>query len=196
MSALLQAALSGYVSCNAQQNLRPQLGNSLVSKAPSPTSTGFSGHATAGMRRASRHYLSALQLAREQDFESARAVFSLSTQLHPEETQAWVSWAQMEKRFEKLEGSATRFARCRRVLQQGLTLNPNSAQICQAWGLLELQAGNTWAALALLERSVRADPKHAPVLRWRVVQAARLTVSSRRQHVSRSKLSTSLGNIQ
>lgn len=42
----------------------------------------------------------------------------------------------------------------------------------QAWGLLELQAGNTWAALALLERSVRADPACSPVLRWRTVQVA------------------------
>ncbi len=33
----------------------------------------------------------------------------------------------------------------------------------QAWGLLELQAGNTWAALALLERASRADPACAPV---------------------------------
>lgn len=35
----------------------------------------------------------------------------------------------------------------------------------QAWGLLELQAGNMWAALALLERASRTDARCAPVSR-------------------------------
>lgn len=65
----------------------------------------------------------------------------------------------------------------------------------QAWGLLELQAGNMWAALALLERASRTDARCAPVLRWQPVQAARLAVSSRRQHCSRAKLNAKLRSI-
>jgi lipopolysaccharide biosynthesis regulator YciM len=72
----------------------------------------------------------------------------------------------MEKRTEaqKEDDSSTRrFVRSRAVLQKALQLNPHSARICQAWGLLELQAGNMWAALALLERASRTDARCAPV---------------------------------
>lgn len=72
----------------------------------------------------------------------------------------------MEKRTEAQsddDSSTRRFVRSRAVLQKALQLNPGSARICQAWGLLELQAGNMWAALALLERASRTDARCAPV---------------------------------
>ena len=74
--------------------------------------------------------------------------------------------SQMEKRTEAQsedDSSTRRFVRSRAVLQKALQLNPGSARICQAWGLLELQAGNMWAALALLERASRTDARCAPV---------------------------------
>lgn len=46
----------------------------------------------------------------------------------------------------------------------------------QAWGLMELQKGNFWAAVRLLERSVVMDPFLTPVLRWKPVNAARNTL--------------------
>lgn len=163
-----------------------------------PASRAFVTGVGPSSRRHSSHYLQAVRLAREQQFDDAREVFALCTAQQPEEEIAWVSWAQMEKRTEAMtedESTTRRFARSRAVLQQGLQLNPHSARICQAWGLLELQAGNMWAALALLERATRADARCAPVLRWQPVQAARLAVSQRRQHVSRSKLGAKLRSI-
>ena len=153
--------------------------------------------------------------------------------------------SQMEKRTEAQsedDTSTRRFVRSRAVLQKALQLNPHSARICQAWGLLELQAGNMWAALALLERASRTDARCSPVssfarpacwketmmkvmqqarqnqgqqcrhqdlrshvcltyspapqvLRWQPVQAARIAVSSRRQHVSRRNLGAKLSSI-
>ena len=48
----------------------------------------------------------------------------------PDLVQAWVSWAQFEKRAQ--QGSVgDHLQRCRSVLQQGLTLNPNNAKLCQ-----------------------------------------------------------------
>ena len=77
----------------------------------------------------------------------------------------------MEKRTEAQsedDSNTRRFMRSRAVLQKALQLNPGSARICQAWGLLELQAGNMWAALALLERASRTDARCAPVGCWPV----------------------------
>ncbi len=48
---------------------------------------------------------------------------------------------------------------------------------------MELQRGNALAAVLLLERSVRMDPACSPVLRWRDVQAARITVKQQRSRV-------------
>eukprot|EP00208_Stichococcus_sp_RCC1054_P005463 CAMPEP_0206148528 /NCGR_PEP_ID=MMETSP1473-20131121/36881_1 /ASSEMBLY_ACC=CAM_ASM_001109 /TAXON_ID=1461547 /ORGANISM="Stichococcus sp, Strain RCC1054" /LENGTH=187 /DNA_ID=CAMNT_0053545891 /DNA_START=160 /DNA_END=723 /DNA_ORIENTATION=- len=175
-----------------------------------PQSVGFTRTAVPARRNAkSTHYTHALKLWRTENLDGAREAFQVATTSAPDEVKAWVSWAQMEKRAElkrrqlELTGSSSgsgsglnaRFARCRAVLQQGLQLNPGSAQICQAWGLLELQAGNTWAALALLERSVRTDPACSPVLRWRTVQAARMALSAQRQHCPRSKLTARLLQI-
>jgi hypothetical protein len=67
------------------------------------------------------------------------------------------------------------------VLQRALTVNPTSAALCCAWGLLELQKGNWLAAVLLLERGVAYDPARcAPVLRWAPVREARMTVGARR----------------
>lgn len=42
---------------------------------------------------------------------------------------------------------------------------------------MELQKGNFWAAVRLLERSVIMDPFLTPVLRWKPVSAARKTIA-------------------
>ena len=42
----------------------------------------------------------------------------------------------------------------------------------QAWGLTELQHGNSLGAAKLIQRSVELDPSLAAVLRWQQVQAA------------------------
>jgi hypothetical protein len=42
---------------------------------------------------------------------------------------------------------------------------------------MELQKGNFWAAVRLLERSVVMDPFLTPVLRWKPVSAARKTIA-------------------
>ena len=65
--------------------------------------------------------------------------------------QAWVSWAQFEKRMERLaDQSMARSDKTREVLQRGLTLNPSSAALCQVilsghiqfCGFLDLGAGH------------------------------------------------------
>ena len=71
-----------------------------------------------------------------------------------------------------------------KVLHRGLTCNPTSAQITQAWGLAELQRGNDVGAVKLLERSIELNPAYAPVLEWQVVKEAsaraKLLVAERR----------------
>lgn len=135
--------------------------------------------AGAGSRnRCTFWYSRALQLAREEDYAGARAVFAALTSEYPDFYKAWVSWAQMEKRSNPDE----RFMRCREVLQRGLTSNPQSAALIQAWGLMELQRGNFFAAVLLLERCARTDPARcAPVLKWKPVREARQTVGARRR---------------
>ena len=71
------------------------------------------------------------------------------------------------------------FSACRAVLQQGLELNPGSSCLCQAWGLMELQQGNTFPAVKLLDRSAEYDPNCKPIQRWKLYKEARKTVSSR-----------------
>ena len=48
----------------------------------------------------------------------------------PDLVQAWVSWAQFEKRAQQ-GSNGDHLQRCRSVLQRGLTLNPNNAKLCQ-----------------------------------------------------------------
>ncbi|KAJ9523301.1 hypothetical protein QJQ45_005263 [Haematococcus lacustris] len=56
-----------------------------------------------------------------------------------------------------------------------------AAAVYNAFGLMELQRGNWLAALMLLERSVRIEPRLQPVLNWALVDAARQAVGSRQQ---------------
>ncbi|KAG2495702.1 hypothetical protein HYH03_006302 [Edaphochlamys debaryana] len=84
----------------------------------------------------------------------------------------------MEKRCAR-SNAEERWHRCRAVLQRGLELNPGSSCLIQAWGLMELQRGNLWAAVSLLERCASLDSNCRPVLRWHQVQTARKTVGSR-----------------
>lgn len=125
-------------------------------------------------------YECALDLARVEEYRAARKVFEALLVRYPNMCKAWVSYAQMEKRSTK-HLTMERFERCRLVLQRGLQLNPTSACLAQAWGLMELQKGNFGAAVRLLERCVKLDPNNSPVLKWALVQTAKKTVSSRGQ---------------
>ncbi len=65
-----------------------------------------------------------------QDYSAAREAFQECVQMCPDLVQAWVSWAQFEKRAQ--QGClGDHLQRCRSVLQRGLTLNPNNAKLCQ-----------------------------------------------------------------
>lgn len=128
-------------------------------------------------------YHKALDLAREEQFTKAREAFRELTTTFPAFDKAWVSWAQMEKRC---SGQTTqRFHHCREVLQRGLTMNPGSIKLVQAWGLMELQKGNLLAAVMMLERCAATDPDTcAPLLRWKPVRDAQKTVGSRRRRTA------------
>ncbi|GFH29971.1 uncharacterized protein HaLaN_28732 [Haematococcus lacustris] len=55
-----------------------------------------------------------------------------------------------------------------------ITYEPSSPALClQAFGLMELQRGNWLAALMLLERSVRIEPRLQPVLNWALAVGSR-----------------------
>jgi lipopolysaccharide biosynthesis regulator YciM len=137
-------------------------------------------------------YASALQLARLQDWTKAREAFEECCAASPDFVKAWVSWAQLEKRVSLASADTQdRFKRCREVLQRGLQMNPQSAALCQAWGLMELQKGNWLAAILLLERCVAHDPRCSPVLRWKQVQAAKQLASVRRKHRPAARQHTS-----
>ena len=115
--------------------------------------------------------------------------------MQPDNSKAWVSWAQAEKRatrsekIEKENNSPAAVA----VLQAGLSLNRNgppsaTAPLAQAWALLELQNGNAKAATALLARAGKEDPARcSPVLRWAPVVAAREAEEERRRRRRRSE---------
>ena len=129
-----------------------------------------------------RMYEEALHLARSEQYEEARVVFEHVISLAPTWEKPWVSYAQMEKRIGRsalatmsaAPGSTDPWKGCRNVLQRALRINPRKPKLTQAWGLMELQRGNFWPAVQLLERSVLQDPILAPVLRWKpVVEAKR-----------------------
>jgi hypothetical protein len=42
----------------------------------------------------------------------------------------------------------------RAILQRGLQINPDSGCLAQAWGLMELQKGNAWAAVRLVSGGI------------------------------------------
>ncbi|KAK9823656.1 hypothetical protein WJX72_004459 [[Myrmecia] bisecta] len=117
--------------------------------------------------------------------------FEAVTMQCPQLVKAWVSWAQMEKRLTR--GSSQDTQRCREILQRALCQNPDSAPLCQAWGLMELQRGNVLAAVMLLERCVQYDPRCSPVLKWKLVQQAKQTVGSRRKR--QLPVGTNLGDM-
>jgi hypothetical protein len=126
-------------------------------------------------------YSEALELARAEEYTAARAAFESTVAACPCWPKPWVSYAQMEKRASRLVAEE-RWQRCRQVLQRGLLLTPSSAQILQAWGLMELQRGNLLPAVRMLERCSIFDPLRCePVLRWKPVREARQTVGTRRR---------------
>eukprot|EP00877_Chromochloris_zofingiensis_P006341 jgi/Chrzof1/1960/Cz10g28010.t1 len=125
----------------------------------------------------------ALKLSREEDYKGARQAFEVLLRRYPFLCKAWVSYAQMEKRIGR-RSDPDRMEACRVILQRGLQLNPSSACLAQAWGLMELQKGNFWAAVRLLERCVTLDPSCSPVLKWKPVDSARKTVGSRTKRLN------------
>lgn len=126
-------------------------------------------------------YSQALEYARDENFNAARVVFRRTLSQSPHLIKAWVSWAQMEKR--SAGPGSERWNNCRYILQQALTLNPNDPYLIQAWGLMELNKGNLFAACLLLDRCAQVDPKHSPVLKWHVVRQAKHFVTSKKSNV-------------
>lgn len=132
---------------------------------------------------ASALHAHALSLARAEAYGDARLAFERLLSRYPRACVAWTSYAQMEKRAglraESVQAGGDRFAACRAVLQRGLALNPTSACLVQAWGLMELQKNNAWAAVRLLERGAALDPRrNSAVLRWVPVRRAAAATSS------------------
>eukprot|EP00878_Enallax_costatus_P002901 GHUV01003095.1.p1 GENE.GHUV01003095.1~~GHUV01003095.1.p1 ORF type:complete len:243 (+),score=73.17 GHUV01003095.1:136-864(+) len=128
-------------------------------------------------------YEYALELARQEKYDQARTAFEALLEQQPNMCKVWVSYAQMERRLGRTH-DPLRFHVARHILQKGLQMNPDSGCLAQAWGLMELQRGNVWAAVRLLERSVDMDPFLKPVLKWKPVSIARMTV--RAAGISRS----------
>jgi len=126
-------------------------------------------------------YNHALTLARSQRYDEAREIFEILVTLCPSWHKPWVSYAQMEKRC-NIEGNKndsakqSKWCECRKILQRALTQNPNCPRVIQAWGLLELQKGNFWPAVQMLERCVMQDPFLAPVLNWKPVKEAKSVI--------------------
>ncbi|PNH12053.1 hypothetical protein TSOC_001089 [Tetrabaena socialis] len=116
-------------------------------------------------------YEACLGLARSRHFDDAARSFEAFLGEQPRHHKGWISYAQMsKKRFPDAPSLA--HEACRSVLDRGLSANPEAAQLWQARGLLELQAGNAGAARGLLERAVALDPALAPVLKWKALEAA------------------------
>ncbi|WIA16337.1 hypothetical protein OEZ85_013036 [Tetradesmus obliquus] len=142
-------------------------------------------------------YEHALELSRLEQYDEARQAFQQLLSNDPTFCRGWVSFAQMERRAARTQ-DPERLAVARAILQRGLQINPGSGCLAQAWGLLELQKGNAWAAVRLLERCVEMDSALEPVLRWKPVNAARLTAAgaaaSRGRPWPRSSSSSSGGS--
>ncbi|GBF90047.1 hypothetical protein Rsub_02755 [Raphidocelis subcapitata] len=145
-----------------------------------PAAPARAGGAASAYDDPDASYAVALELARAERYGAARDAFEALVRAHPHCCKAWVSYAQMEKRVGR-NGEPERLQIARYILQRGLSSNPDSACLAQAWGLLELQRGNFWAAVRLLERCVVMEPANAPVLKWLPVRAAAKTVSGRRR---------------
>lgn len=126
-------------------------------------------------------YSRALMLARSEDFEQARELFQTVAERFPYYEKNWISWAQMEKRAHAMN-SEVKWNTCRQILQKALCVNPTGSRIIQAWGLMELQKRNFWAAVTMLDRSVLYDPFLKPVLLWKPVLEARRQRALERKH--------------
>jgi tetratricopeptide (TPR) repeat protein len=154
---------------------------------PQPTAGSAAAAAAAALSEdAAALHAHALSLARAEAYAEARLAFERLLGRYPSFCTAWTSYAQMEKRAAKAAtatatSGADRFAACRAVLQRGLALNPTSACLVQAWGLMELQKNNAWAAVRLLERGAALDPRrNSAVLRWVPVRRAAATATTSR----------------
>lgn len=132
-----------------------------------------------------RLFKEARRHAQRKQYEEGRLAFEELLSREPNLCKGWVSYAQMEKRFCK-DNDDMVFTKAKKILQRAMTINPNSACLAQAWGLLELQCGNEKGATHLLERSVRLDPELcSPVLSWVPVRRARQNTVSNRKSRSR-----------
>mmetsp|Transcript_10585 Transcript_10585/g.28979 ORF Transcript_10585/g.28979 Transcript_10585/m.28979 type:complete len:206 (+) Transcript_10585:1438-2055(+) len=157
----------------------PRAEPGLLLPAPSALGTGKPFFVKRNLIKPDYEYV--LEDARaKRTYEIAREKFEKYLQENPRECKAWVSYAMMEKRNNPHSPEAQHRA-CRAILQRGLQLNPNSTCIIQAFGLLELRRNNSLAALMMLERCVRLDPKLHPVLNWSQVVLARQAVEERQQ---------------
>ncbi len=80
-------------------------------------------------------YASALELARRDNFDAARDAFQRAVAACPQWDTPWVSFAQCERRAAGADADEC-VRRCREVLQAALRINPRSARIICAWGLM------------------------------------------------------------
>jgi hypothetical protein len=80
-------------------------------------------------------YASALELARRDNFDAARDAFQRAVAACPQWDTPWVSFAQCERRAAGADADEC-VRRCREVLQAALRMNPRSARIICAWGLM------------------------------------------------------------
>lgn len=110
----------------------------------------------------------------------------------PEHAKAWISYAQMEKRRELVNAKEDpctpehnkkdmeKYRTARSILYRGLRHNPASVLILQAWGLLEMQRENYWAAARLLQRCANTDPERCGyLLRWKPVRDVMVAMDGR-----------------
>ncbi|KAF5834089.1 hypothetical protein DUNSADRAFT_9403 [Dunaliella salina] len=198
MQALAGSTSSSRIGAPSAANTRSDTAGLLL-PAPSALRSGSSTSAPFYVRRnpCKPDYEHVLEDARaKRTYEIAKAKFESYLQENPRECKAWVSYAMMEKRNNPHSPEAQHKA-CRAILQRGLALNPTSTCIIQAFGLLELRRNNSLAALMMLERCVRLDPKLHPVLNWSQVVLARQAVEEkqqRRRGVSGQQLLGNIGN--
>ncbi|GIL48329.1 hypothetical protein Vafri_4608 [Volvox africanus] len=115
-------------------------------------------------------YDGCLKLARTQRYDEAVGSFEALLSCEPGNDKAWISYAQMSKRRYMQQGAPSlAYQACGGVLDRGISVNPQSAKLWQARGLLELQRGNTKEARELLLRAVSLDGNLSHVLKWQAV---------------------------
>ncbi|KAL6748628.1 hypothetical protein V8C86DRAFT_2873193 [Haematococcus lacustris] len=117
-------------------------------------------------------YQRALEATRAQDYETATSAFESFLSREPQHAKAWVSFAQMQRKRLGCLGPSAADDACRSVLQRAMASAPDSGQVVQALGLLELRSGRPDLALPLLQAAVQKEPRLAPVLQWQAVREA------------------------